>query len=409
MKSQTILLAGLLALSASVASATTTKVHFTGSTAFRSATHNAIYNYLSSLSGYTVEADYVGSSFNGASSAIFNASNGTDSIVVYTKWSGSDQGILDTATPNTLTWLDSSNLTGTAGIHAISGSGSFTESSAPDVAMADNSQLESTHTGGSFISLSDTPVGVVPFVWVKGSSNNTTVATSLANVTNISSGQIKAILGGGNILSPSSGAVAPLSQLTGNSADVSIPAIVFGRDSGSGTRLNAFTESGFGYTSVPMQYTATVTSGQITAVTLNSSGNAGYSSGGTLIGVLNSPVASTENYAPFGYAGISDAATLTGAGFNSTTGAFSGSNILTYNGVPFSYAAVREGAYSLWNYEQLLALPTLGGTAATTVSGIATEITNNTATLSGVKLGTMDVFRIDVSSVIYANVPPTVL
>ena len=404
-----ILLASALALSATVASATTTTVHLTGSTAFRSATHTAIYNYLQAHYS-NVEADYVGSSFGGASQAIFDGADGSGNhFRVVTFWSGSDKGILDTATPNTLSWLDGTNLTGSSGQHQITGTPSTTDSHAPEATMADNSQTESGHVAG-FTALSGTQVGVVPFVFAKGATNDTTVAASLANVTNISSSQLWTLLGSKASATPADGEVAPLSVLTGNSADVIYPAIVFGRDNGSGTRLDTFTESGYGRDTVPMQYEVSATSGgAITAVSLNASGTSGYAGGGTLIANLNTPVASGKNYVTFGYAGLSDASNLAGAGFNSTTGTFSGSNILTYNGVAMSYANVREGKYSLWNYEYLYKLPSgLSSDQNTLITGVGTQLTNTDAAISGILLSTMDVIRLNtVTDAIESLNPPT--
>ena len=405
MKLLNIIAAGVLATSASIAAATPITLHFTGSTAFRAATHTAISNYLTSLGGSTVEADYVGSSLNGASQAIFSTTVSGVQYVAVTKWSGSDQGILDTAGSNTLAWLDTSNLTGTS--HQIT-SPSTTDSHVPEVALADNSQIESTHIGGSFITLvkapteTDATVGIVPFVWVKGSTNNTTVAASLAGVTNISHWQALSLLGGGGITDPANGVVAPLSILTGNSADENYPAIVLGRDSGSGTRLNTFLEAGFALTDAPMQYTVSPTGGPITnTITLNALGTAGYAGGGALVTAINTPLDSTKNSAPFAYLGIADAANRAGVSFNSTTGEFTDStsgsadcNVLRYNGVRFSYAAVREGAYTLWNAEYLLVLPSGLSTDQNAIAtGVANQIISTTASLSGLKLSSMQAYH----------------
>src|SRR5271170_6949134 len=91
MKAPKILFASLLALSTAGVSQATTVVHITGSTAFRSAVHTAITNILQP--GFTYA--YSGTSFTGASQAIFTGTAITNSIpvVIKTSWSGSLAGI----------------------------------------------------------------------------------------------------------------------------------------------------------------------------------------------------------------------------------------------------------------------------------------------------------------------------
>src|SRR4051794_235126 len=81
--------AGLVSLGlATLAQAQTTTVYLTGSTAFRSAVHTALSKRLTN-----VTFGYVGSSFTGASQAIFEGDIPAGHVIVKTSWSGSVGGI----------------------------------------------------------------------------------------------------------------------------------------------------------------------------------------------------------------------------------------------------------------------------------------------------------------------------
>ena len=287
-------LAALTALAfAGVASAQTT-VRITGSTAFRAATQTAIGNILNP--GYTYA--YIGSSLNGANQSTFVGTTKTGSLPVIIKCSfvGSVGGVqtiaqqspvVTTANP----YISETNALSATGLVLTAGTATFDSPANADIAMSDTYQSSTAFNGTGYNALTDTVVGVVPFVWTKGQHSDTAVAASLANVTNITPLLARAILTGG----------APLSMLTGTAADSTVYVYAMGRDEDSGTRLTTFAESGFGIFGSPIQYEATITSGAIASIAAYhaqtilglsySAGHSGYSSGGTLATTLNTPVA----------------------------------------------------------------------------------------------------------------------
>lgn len=377
---------------ATIASAQSTTIRITGSTAFRKATVVAIQNILQS--GYTY--GYAGTSATGASQAVFAGTTkvGNLPVVIKCSWAGSVGGVQYLAQQSpalTITnWLSETGntltTTGTANLN--SGTAVYDAATAADVAMSDTFQSSTAFSGTGYNNLVDTVVGVVPFVWTKGSSSDTAVQGSLAKLTNITPLLAKLVLSAG----------APLSMFTGEAADSSVYVYPMGRDEDSGTRLTTFAESGFGIFTSPIQYQATVASGAITGITswpaatvLGMSypaGHSGYSGGGDLAKALNSPVSASavdsfkSKFVLLGYFGVNDANAVNG-----------GANNLTYNGVAYSEAAVREGKYTFWGYEHLLYRSTLSGNAKTVADQIANQIKAADATQSGILLSTMNVSR----------------
>lgn len=379
-------------LSAGLASAQTI-VHITGSTAFRKAAHQAIGNILNS--GYTV--GYSGTDLTKASQAVFTGTTkvGNISVVIKTSWSGSVGGLQSLAQQSpvltTTTWLQN-------GLSGPSLTGPYDAAAPADVTMSDSFQSSTAFNGTGYNTLHDTIVGVVPFVWTKGSSNDATVSASLANVTNVTPLLAKALLSAG----------VPMSMLTGNTADSSIDVLPVGRDEDSGTRLDAFAESGFGIFSSPLQYNPTITGSTITALvpypanTVNGIsypvGHSGFNSGGTLATTLNTPVDAAakdsfgNKFALIGYFGTSDAASVNG-----------GNNNLTYNGVAYSVQNVQEGKYTFWSYEHLMYQTTLSGNTKTVADQIANQILTTDASAAGIVVSTMNVSRAVEGGVISHN------
>jgi len=385
--------AGLLALVfAGVSSAqTASTIRITGSTAFRAATVTAIGNILQP--GYTY--GYIGSSVTGASQSTFVGTTKVGSLPVIIKcsWAGSTGGLQTIAQQSPVVTTANPYISETSALSATGAA--FTSSTAvfdspanADVAMSDTFQSSTAFNGPGYNNLVDTTVGVVPFVWTKGSSSDTAVQASLANLTNITPLLARVVLQGG----------APLSMFTGNAADSSVYVYAMGRDEDSGTRLTTYAESGFGVFSSPLQYQPTVSSGAIASIApwpaatvLGISypvGHSGFSGGGALATNLNTPVAATARDATGGkfalvaYFGVNDAKNVNG-----------GANNLTYNGVPYSVANVQEGLYTFWGYEHLTYRSTLSGNAKTVADQLANQIKTADASVSGVLLSTMHVSR----------------
>lgn len=387
-------MAGMLALAFAGMALAQTTIRITGSTAFRAATHQAIGNILSP--GYTV--GYSGTSLSGASQAIFTGTtiNGGNSVIIKTSWSGSTGGLQTVSQQSPVitvaTWLVNSTPSG-GSAPAV-----YDAPVTADVAMSDSFQGTTAFTGIGYTTVRDTIVGIVPFVWTKGSSNDPAIAASLANLTNMTPALAKLLLSSG----------APLSMFTGVTADSSINVYPMGRDEDSGTRVNAFAEPGFGVFGSPIQYQPTIAGGVITAIvpwpanTVNGLsfpiGHSGYSSGGTLGTALNTPIdiaardSFGSKFALVAYFGTNDAAKVNG-----------GNNNLTYNGVAYSAAAVQEGKYTFWGYEHLMYRPTLSGVTKTVADLIGTQIITTDATASGILLSTMNVSKSVEGGVIIHN------
>jgi hypothetical protein len=168
-----------------------------------------------------------------------------------------------------------------------------------------------------------------------------------------------------------------------------------GRDEDSGTRLDAFAETGFGIFTPPFQYQPTITgtpgaSGMVASIapwpvnTVNGItypvGHSGYSSGGTLASVMGTPGSLAGAGGWFiSYLSTGDAATAVGLG----------AATMTYNGVAYSLPAVQEGQYTFWSYEHLMYPTSLAGNSKTVADQLAKQIHDTDATilLSGMQVG----------------------
>lgn len=366
MKAPKILFAGLLALSTAGAQAQTT-LHLTGSTAFRGAVHTAITHMMTNLVyGYT------GTSFTGASEAIFNGTvvltNGTTipNVTIKTYWTGSLAGIesVSTELPLANAWLTNSTPMSSGG--TPNAALTFDPAAVPEICMNDGFQYDSQYPTPA---LTETEVGTVDFVFaknVKGYQN----APGLTNMTPILAAALwKSQVG------------LPLSMWTGNVADEATTVYALGRDPDSGTRKDAFLETGiqnFNGSSTPTFTTINqwepldasgnqVNGNNKVAIasqipwppTTNLDGfnfpqfDGGYHSGGDLAAAMSQ----SSPYIYVSYLGLSDDATLTNAAGSTAVN-------LSYNGVPFSHAAVTNGQYTYWTYEFLGYYPPYAGTVA---------------------------------------------
>lgn len=403
MKSFKFSLVALFALAgASLASAqTATTIRITGSTAFRAATAAAIQNILNP--GFTY--GYIGANVGGANQSTFvgTTKSGNIPVIIKCSYAGSVGGVQTIAqvTPVVTTaspYISETNALTATGAVLTAATATFDSPANADVAMSDTFQSSTQFFGTGFNTLVDTVVGVVPFVWTKGSSSDPAVQASLATVTNVTPLLARAALTGG----------APLSMFTGVAGDSSVYVYVMGRDEDSGTRLTAFAEAGFGVFGSPIQYEATSAGGFLTAIApyraqtilgiSYAQGHSGYSSGGTLATTLNTPVSATARDAAGGKFAL-----IAYFGKNDANGVNGGNNNLTFNGVPYSDDNVREGKYTFWGYEHLTYRSTLTGNAKTVADQLANQIKNTDATVSGVLLSTMHVSRATEGAVITHN------
>ena len=369
MKLKSALIFGALALTVGQASAATRVFNLTGATAFRAASNNTIIQMLGGT-GVTQYGFTGDQGINGANRAIFVGTMAAfpgDTIVVRTSWSGSTQGILDVADGLSIQFLDDNYGTGT-GQNEVTTTGynysnaptanptnkaAVFENAVPRYAFSDVDKLLSTRPNAP---LAGGPVGVVPFMFVAGEG-------APAGMTNMTD-QIHQVLW-------STGQVNA-SLFTGSPSPTTV--LATGRNNGSGTRASILAETQYGAFSSVVQFNAAVQgtrtdaypTAKLTAIT--TFGNNGHSSNSGVRDVLTRPRQDlTYEGTPFdavfcSYLTISDAVAATG--YNQLTGAISGGEgaiPMTYNGVRYSEANVKSGAYTLWGYQQLYI-----GTAPTT-------------------------------------------
>lgn len=426
MKSFKPLLSGLItvALVATAARADVT-VRLTGSTAFRNATVQGIENILGGAGNFKAAYQASSATTNGEQSAtnsIYQGSvSGVSGTVTFVCSFAGSAGGVKTLTQNlTLTtWMDTSNLPGTNTVVNVASPTFDPTARTADIAMSDSRQAATPFTSPV---LTADKVGVITFVWAKNMGAPTTI-------TNMTALLARALLAGG----------AQLSQFSGNSADTTAVFAV-GRDQDSGTRIVAFSDSGFGALTSPLQFRLNSSGGAITTVetypantvlgTTYPIGTSGYSGGGNVKDALNLTGSSTANVYDttagtvgdpnaliatgayfIGYLGTSDAAKLATVNFNTSTGVFTANGVagtdmqvLSYNGVPFSFTAVQEGQYSMWNYEFLMHRSSLTGDGLTVSNTLRDNIKNTAAAQVGqVSLSSMHVSRTIEGGVITHN------
>ena len=326
MNTKSILLAGAIGLgSASLASAAQ-YVYVTGSTAGRNAF------YLAITDGSTVfdaaptvvaqgNADPAKSTY-----MTFHGNLGGVETYVKTDWSGSEGGIADIAGTGTRQFLADT------AVSSSTSTGPYV-SSAVDLAAADN---DKAYSRSPTAAITGTKCCVIPFSWVKEKG-------SVAGLVNVTDQSLRAALKG----------YAVLAQFTGSSADKTF-VYVSGRDNQSGTRVNQMGDTSFGIFSSPFMVQINA-NGSMKDQNPSSGvylGDYGYSSGGSLATQMGYDLSQatavdvangtgTEKFSVIACLGKSDADTAVTAG----------GTVLTYNGVAYGDAAIKEGQYNAWgNY-----------------------------------------------------------
>lgn len=320
------ILAAVLGLS--MASICNADIYITGSTAMRSIVYTAMTTPGVVFVGAPAKTLYSG----GGNAATYMAFQGTlvggGATTIQCHWSGSEGGIADVANnpvateafiaPGSLNWVDN-------------GAAAPTTITAPvDLAMADNDQQFSRTKTPALNTKAE--VGVITFKWVRN--------PGLWTGNNVTDSMIRQALHG----------ACPRAVFDGNSADANDYVYVAGRDNQSGTRVNAFGDTGFGIFTLPKQIE--MTAGVMQQVGGQWIGDFGYSGGGSLAAVLGGNTVGQVDkvnggaggYSVIAYLSTGDAATAVG----------NGAVELTYNGVPFSRAAVLEGQYTFWGNEFIL-------------------------------------------------------
>lgn len=247
-----------------------------------------------------------------------------------------------------------------------------------DLALADTSSavsLTKTYAFSGFGTAgASTPLGIVPFTWVK--NKNSAPNASWTHLTGVGHSQLLSFMAG----------TKPAAYFTGTATDTETCYLV-GRNKGSGTRVNTVADTLL-YPSTPVQYyveayypttdptaanngvltfvgDGTTSPGQITqgggpvaftvAPTKAPSGD-GFESGGFVAQEMECDGANNVGIL-IGYLGIGDANTAkNGKAGNAANGhpANPGGAVwLTLDGVAESNGAVEEGQYSFWGHEHL--------------------------------------------------------
>ena len=341
MKIKSTAIIGALALLAGDASAATRTFVITGATAFRAAANNSIIQLLGGA-GVTQYAFTGTQGIGGTNRAIFKGTMAAfpgDEIIVKASWSGSTQGVLDLADQNAVEVLKSSVTMTTSG-NNISATGNV-ETATPRWAFSDVDKFLSTRPNAS---LSGGPVGVVPFMFIAGEG-------APGGITNMTDQLHQTLWSTGSM---------PASMFTGNPADTTT-VLATGRNNGSGTRATILAETGYGAFTNVVQYNAATSGDRVTGAlgAISEFGNSGHSSNSGVRELVTRPPGGLTfdgesiDAVFVSYLTISDAVSATG--YVQATGAISGgegAKPMTYNGVRYSEANVKNGAYSLWGYQQ---------------------------------------------------------
>jgi hypothetical protein len=456
-KTNTLLVAAILALSVGKASATIDYV--SGSTAFRKAANAAISTWVEgkgsvgTLSGIVYADQNASSGAQGATDIVWsyadsnNPTTGTGATgksYLVAHWNGSEKGIQVTASTATESFIDvlgggsvllysTPTSFATYGANAPATKTSVTAShqiaKSGTVTFADTKQNSSyfkgTYAGVTYATLTQVGgnIGVVPFVFVTSSA-------APARVTNITGDAFRQLAAAGYL----SGNV-----LSGNLSDANDGFWLVGRDIDSGTRETVLGVTGYGVTKGVQQYRAT----SATAIALEAQttingileleGNGGWSSGSSSSGLVKNlidfsalsaaslqvsagGVATASQFTTgnwlLGYAGTGDtgkSALAGGGAITASTGQqsdASGCNaalrILSYNGVPYSDTAVKQGQYPIWGYEVAYynsATATANTSAfltglTTTIKATVTGTSSSTGLyLAGIQASTMNCSR----------------
>lgn len=371
MKINSSLLAAALGLaSASMASATQ-YIYYTGSTAAR----DCVYNTLIAGKGFDAVPAFVGYGSSTAGNCSFmefsNTISGTPTIVKC-HWSGSEAGVADvSSTTQTETFLADPGSSGvaTSGASSSTPTAGMLVSHTVDVAQADNAKNYSKIPTSTAVQVADNLV--IPFVFVK---NHTTI-THQDLFTNLTSDNFKALANGGDALL----------VFTGNASDTGTYVYLSGRDSLSGTRVNTFGDTGWGIFHAPSQIK--LSGGNMVLDTTEPANNGTYyfgegqSSGGTLASSMVDTTSSIDQiqtantgstvtgFIVVAYLGLGDEATALANGCTE----------LTYNGVPYSQANVKNGLYAFWGNEYTLYKSGSASYITTFVTAMAQNLQNYTS------------------------------
>lgn len=299
-----------------------TDIRITGSTAFRTAVDATILAIMTGeRTAFLPGVDVTGTS--NSSRTIYKGTIGGNQYTVRTSWSGSSAGVQALADNTPVQFMVTGTITNTTPVSTASPT---YETIAANYAFSDVGQAAAGRPNATFAP-TNAQVGVVPFVFVAGKGTP-------ASVTNITDQQFAWMWSNG-------GAAASFlsGDFTNDSGDYLYPT---GRNSGSGTRITVLSETRYGRGTAVAQQSTTSTTTNLTGAPTAFATSGGYSALQIADLLGKTPAASTESW--ISYLGLSDANLAIGNG---------AAAILTYNGVAYSQENVRNGAYTLWGYQQM--------------------------------------------------------
>ena len=429
MKIKTLLIGASALGFASAAHAQTSVVNITGATAFRAAAHAAI------VAGYTgnltVGTTGTNSSVNGHSTVIYKGTftGHPGTTIIRTSWSGSVEGIralVDSKnTKLNATKFIAANATFSGNATAptlnlvATDTLALTKGLVADLAFSDCNVL-STPYAKKGASLTGASAGIIAFAPCVNKDSN-------GGITNLTTQQLRELHKQGTV---------PLSRFTGSSGDHSTDVYNVQRYDGSGTRVIALAEGGFGAATLSKGYVFPTSNGlgngTLTLTTTpelcpasnststytkfgvsssvnrvshssdfyptfsaNHTGNGGYVSGGSIASLMIS--SGSKNIVSV--LGSGDAKTVYNSGSN-------GGRIISYNGEILTGLAttgsmttadkdkIRYGKYSLWSTQMLYSLGTpAANTAKKAVYDALTALTDAELGVNGVATTSMQVSR----------------
>ncbi|MBN8422591.1 MAG: hypothetical protein J0L73_27005 [Verrucomicrobia bacterium] len=310
------------AIFAGSASAADVVINITGSTAFRSAANAAIKSALGAGVKFAWTEATAGDGANKATYAIYANTVGADRVIVRAYWAGSIEGVQypsDRASRNVFIPVPAEPPVGgdivmTTGSGTNLGNTTYTN---PGVIDAGFSDVYKASAGFPNADLQDNVVGVIPFVFVSHSNSP---------LTNITPKAMQMIY--------QQDAAIVMNLVDGSTSTDAVYGC--GRNGDSGTRVTTLAETGYGYTNVVNQYTASVdASGNVNGA-FSYTGNSGFSSGGTLAKTLRGTSSSAFGWG-VAYIGFGDKQAT--------------NTVLKYNGIDYSTANIQNGSYTLWGYE----------------------------------------------------------
>jgi hypothetical protein len=371
------LLTAALIAAGLVSSATAqTVVRLTGSTAYRANVNAALH---AGTGIFDAAPSNLGPAYSaGANQLVFSGNISGNPVLVKTSFTGSEAGIaslVNVSVPNNVSGQPQANLPGTPQPSFLANDGSAgPDVSSPDISMADTSQAVSLTQDSRVHDVGI--IGVVQFVWMKGKNNG---QANWAHLSNITIPQMNVLLSGGK---------QDLSFFTGNGGDFGTPVVAFGRNKGSGTRVNTLIQALYGVGKAVQQYAVSPTYNSGVLVTAASStpindgaivniGNDGYDSGkGVAQTLLMTGGGGTLTTIPIGYLGLGDAITVQPLLNDGSANAAAPANgqYLTVNGVLYSDQAINNGSYDHWGHEHVLTGPFTSATGATFASRLKSAL-----------------------------------